>query len=605
MAHSRVDRGWRWLLPALCTLSLVLTFAVVVDQFGLGARPWFGWWDSNVVRTGQRYLLAIAQPRADGATAKAGIRDGDLVDLRQQSLEARVAIVSQLMATEPTAVRIRRGSSTFGVPVVGTTTAGNQPLWKIPPVVARLLANLWFVVCAWLIAVRRWQSREARMLALVLLFITGSLLDPGIFVVPWGAFGVMMLVAGRACMAAATVLLVRLSSEFGVRSTSRANLERVAYATILLGFLADLAGAAGLATNRIDPLPFSFRISTARGALDIVADVLVVAAAAFAIRTTAPSDRPRAAWILLPLPVVLLTAACTDAAAVVIHSWFANIAAIGFSGALRLLGALIVTYALLKRRVLDIEFVASRTLVVATVSLIVVATFVLLEWILGTFFAGVSHATGLIANGAVALGLGLSLNVIHKRVDAMIDQVLFRKRYADERALLDFAQEAAFVTRPDALLDQAIENLERHTDARSAAILLDGGGTYSAVRSFGKNVAHAVDENDAVIVALKTWHKPIDPHRYPGRLQAALAFPMLWRARLLGVLALGERAGGEAYAPDEIEALSAFAHGVAAALEGISPKTDGSIATLEASIAALTAAVAELPKKLAAELNAE
>ena len=53
---------------------------------------------------------------------------------------------------------------------------------------------------------------------------------------------------------------------------------------------------------------------------------------------------------------------------------------------------------------------------------------------------------------------------------------------------------------------------------------------------------------------------------------------MLARGRLLGILLLGERAGGEAYAPDEVEALSQFAHGVGSALDALADRTkDGEI----------------------------
>ena len=44
---------------------------------------------------------------------------------------------------------------------------------------------------------------------------------------------------------------------------------------------------------------------------------------------------------------------------------------------------------------------------------------------------------------------------------------------------------------------------------------------------------------------------------------------MLARGRVLGVLLCGARAGGEAYAPDEIDALADFAHGVGSALDSL------------------------------------
>ena len=45
---------------------------------------------------------------------------------------------------------------------------------------------------------------------------------------------------------------------------------------------------------------------------------------------------------------------------------------------------------------------------------------------------------------------------------------------------------------------------------------------------------------------------------------------MLARGRLCGIVLLGERTGGEAYAPDEITALSSMSQGVGSALDVLS-----------------------------------
>jgi GAF domain len=267
------------------------------------------------------------------------------------------------------------------------------------------------------------------------------------------------------------------------------------------------------------------------------------------------------------------------------------------SSASVLLGAFLVTYALLKRRVLDLGFVLNRTIVVAIVSLIVVTAFVLLERVLGGAVEGVNHATGLIANAGLALVLGVSLRYIHRRVDAFVDAVLFRKRHYDEHALRDFSNEVACITETGALLDQAIAKVERHTDAREAALLFATNGAYATVRSFGDSAPRDVDENDAAILALKTWHRPLDPHQYATALRGALALPLLARGRLLGVLWLGERAGGEAYAPDEVEALSQFAHGVGAALDVLSSNGRQPFDVLQSSIADMANAVTSLGEK--------
>jgi GAF domain-containing protein len=86
----------------------------------------------------------------------------------------------------------------------------------------------------------------------------------------------------------------------------------------------------------------------------------------------------------------------------------------------------------------------------------------------------------------------------------------------------------------------------------------------------------------------------VDPHHYATGLRGALAVPMLTRGRLFGVLLLGERTGGEAYAPDEVEAISLFAHGVGSALDALSKRVDVSVASLQESIASMREAIIAL-----------
>ena len=592
------ERTWRTALVILCVIGFAVATAVEIDGLGAGSRPWFGYWDANAAMAARPYTVAVAQPRPGGASANAGLRDGDLIDLREQPLSTRIAVSNQPMATRPTVLKIHRNGTPMTISVTGSTVWEGAPAWKLPTLVSRPLAGFWFAGCALLIALRRRADRDARILALALVCLTFSIVDPTSFVVPNGSLQLALFVFSRACATAVALLLVLLSSHFGARVRLRGILEKTAYAVILIGFATDLATAIGLATLWIDPVPFLFRISAFRGDVDVAAWALVLGCALAAVSSTPAERRPRTAWLLVPLPAALLTATAVSTLLVVIKSWFANIAVVFAQAAIVLLSALIVTYALLKRRVLDVEFVLSRTLVVATVSLIVVSAFVLLEWLLGHVLEGVSHATGLVANAGLALLLGLSLNAMHKRVDALVDAVLFRKRHEDERALLDFSKEAAYVTEPDALLHQAIATIRRHTDARSAALLLDGNGVYSAVRSFGDGSV-AINENDAAILALKMWHKPVDPHHYETELRGALAVPMIARGRLIGVLQLGERAGGEAYAPDEVEAISQFAHGIGSALDSLSITNGSSGATLEHALTLMSESIAALATETA------
>lgn len=338
----------KWLLLALCVLALLTTVVVVVDELGLGGPPWFGWWDSNIVIV-QPYTVAIARPRPDGAAARGGVRDGDRIDLRRQTLQARLAVLYQLMARRSTVLTIQRGKTTRTVSVAGSTVWDNATFWKLQPMISRAVVGAWFTLCAFLIVLRKWRTREARLFALVLICVVGKMLDPSFIVVPLAGIGLLLLMVSRACATLASFVLVKLSSEFGTRSRGRTVLENAAYAAILFGFVADVGATLGLVTSWIDPLPYILSLSPARGYLDIIGCLLVLLVATAAVRATSREARLRSACLLLPLPIAFLASAALFTAPVFVNSWFANIAVIAIANAAMLLGALVVAYALLVR----------------------------------------------------------------------------------------------------------------------------------------------------------------------------------------------------------------------------------------------------------------
>jgi hypothetical protein len=173
----------------------------------------------------------------------------------------------------------------------------------------------------------------------------------------------------------------------------------------------------------------------------------------------------------------------------------------------------------------------------------------------------------------VALGLGISLRYIHIYVERFVDRVFFHKRHEDELALRHFAHEAAYFTDSSVLLDRAAQMVRQHTSAQNVSVLVrDIRNAY--VFAVGASEA-ALSENDSGIVALRAWNKPIDLHAFPeSQLVGDLAFPMLSRGQLVGALICGPKHDGEAYAPDEAEALRALSHAVGVTLDTLSHHGD-------------------------------
>jgi GAF domain-containing protein len=198
--------------------------------------------------------------------------------------------------------------------------------------------------------------------------------------------------------------------------------------------------------------------------------------------------------------------------------------------------------------------------------------------------------------------LGLSLRYNHRYVDRFVDRVFFRKRHEDDAALRRFAHEASFITDRSTLLERAAREVREHTDAADVTILVqEGAATYVSAKSDG--VRATASENDPGIVALRAWHKPVDLGSLGDSvLRGELAFPMVSRGTLVGVLVCDAKRSGEAYAPDESEALLALAHGVGTALDVLSAQNDGAIKSLGGRLDLIVQKLDALPSKLSGQV---
>jgi hypothetical protein len=534
-------------------------------------------WEVGRFWNGEPFVLVAGEPRPGGAAARAGIRNGDRIDLRDQTPAMRRTLYVGPRGAAPMDLIVRRDGRPIELSFVGGTVWDGATLTKMLASIVSLVGGFCFLGCALLIIARRASLVEARWLALTLLCIALG--------ATWTSpYGGALLAALFPLPVIPLALLVGLSARFGRRNLWRTAAQLATYAAVAAAIVMSAIGWYGWMTARIDPMRLYGGYSLPSIAPYDAAAFFALLAVIGTVATTDKAERARAGWLLLPLTISLSIDIVSVFLVNYAPSWVVYASIELLSSAFVLLGALFVTYALLRRRVIDVGFVVSRTIVVAIVSLVVVAAFVLLEWALGTVLAGASHATGLLANAALALVLGLSMRYIHKRVDLFVDAVMFRKRYEDERAIRAFAKEATFITDTDALFDLAIAKVRTHTNAIGAAILMNGDGAYRNVRAYG-NVPQFAGENDPAILALKAWHEPLDPHRYETALAGDLALPIVARGYLHGVILFEQRESGESYAPDEIDALAEFAHGIGSAYDALK----GRAAELNATVAAISA----------------
>ncbi|MDP9024943.1 MAG: hypothetical protein M3N13_06210, partial [Candidatus Eremiobacteraeota bacterium] len=561
---------WRAIVLAICAAGAFLAVAEVADQAGIGgAPPWFGVWGCYFGGSGEPFYFKVLTVDPGGPSDRAGLRGGDLVDIRSQALRERFYSIGQAMNARPMTLSVLRGSSLLKITVV----PGPLDFKRFWNYAFMAWGSFWLLIFSALIAWRRPYVGGNLLLSTVLAFFAiGTLTSPVDYAWPWTWPYVVLGALNQMGPLSIAAWATYASSFARPLSRNRRIALGACYATVAVlsiigngtpGFSVGAAPFVATMTLWFDPAFFFGARWIVLGAAAVLCAML---SSALAIGASSGVDRQRAAWALVPLVALYFT------------NQFLLLSLQFFSYATTLIVAyawsvllftmpLALTYAALRRRLFDIGFVLNRAAVFAVVSTIVIGAFILVEWAASEWFVNASHATSALIGMIVALALGVSMRYIHRFVDRFVDRVFFHKRHEDEAALRRYAHESSYVTDRRTLLERTVQNVCDHTDAQDVAVLVLSNRSY--VSAAGMNGARlTVDENDPAILALRAWHKPIELHDFSQTaLHGDLAFPMVSRGTLMGVLVCGQKRDGEAYAPDESSALLALAHGVGTALD--------------------------------------
>ena len=253
----------------------------------------------------------------------------------------------------------------------------------------------------------------------------------------------------------------------------------------------------------------------------------------------------------------------------------AFIGSTSFTSLAILLLAAAIAYGVVKHRVIDVNFIISRTIVYTILTVFVVAVFSLIEYVFGKVLEHQGVATFL--EIAAAVGLGLSLNVLHGRLDGLIDRTIFRKRHLAEKRLeaasqtLSHANSTSFVE--EMLVAEPVDAFE----LASAAVFRRNGSAFKRENAAGWSSEDAVEltEDDHLVARLRAELQPVKiaELRWPredvpkGLAQPLYAVPIASGHKLAAVALYGGHTGGEDLDPDERRSLRELAAGAALAYD--------------------------------------
>src|SRR5215469_1085244 len=572
-------RRWRTGLLTACGLALV------VNIFSLLECSPLTHWCGTAGFEGNPNIFSgwveITSVQENGPAARAGMRAGDRIDMyRETDFKQRLwldhlvegAFVPRDADLQYT---VHRGNHALQLLVKPQDIATNWSTWFAwltwPNLIA-FIAALWGILFAALLASRRADLVQARLLSLILLALFGF--GTGLAVPWWPRLDLILgALSGPIPILAPLVLFALFAATFArPLSLTRRILTGIVWAAAILGVLQNVAfgiwwQALGL-PNYPRWIAAGFDPTLSLGMLAALACGVAAAIA------SSGADRQRAAWATASMapywlfgvlsfivtPWTISKTGFSSEAFFTVQDLIANVVSITMPVGL--------TYSILSRRIIDVGYVINQSAIFTTISVFILSVFVLVEWALGTWIGNASHTTSIVVNVIVALILGLSIRPIHRRAEHVVDRVFFRKRHEHETALRRFAHEASFITDSETLLDRTVAEVKQHADLAHVGVLVTNGkGMFELTR--GDITSKVISENDPALLTMRASHGPVDLQQYQTAIDGDRAYPLVARGAILGVLVCGSRSSHEPYAPDEADALDRLAQGVGIALDSL------------------------------------
>lgn len=351
-----------------------------------------------------------------------------------------------------------------------------------------------------------------------------------------------------------------------------------------LGLLTILAWLSFFAAST-DLVPFQNDRFPAHAILSWAAVTILTLLAAMAIllhtyRRSGGDDRARLKWAVLGMSAALAAQVITLVFLAVPRSLSANLGVGAFTAVHWLVALwvgffwpLALGYAILRQRVVDVQFAVSRTLVYGTVSTVALVVVAAVHWLLGRLIEHSGLTLGL--EGLAAIGLGLVLHRLTHGINGLVDRVLFRRHHQAEMRLRRVTAALPYATDERSIAEAVVVEPVRNLDLASAALFYRDSpeGPLRRVLAHGWSEEHvATLDADALLVRyLQAEHGPLkldDPQWLSagvpdGAALPVLAIPVVNQHVLTAVVLYGSHANSTLPDPDEVELLHALAKAAA------------------------------------------
>lgn len=244
----------------------------------------------------------------------------------------------------------------------------------------------------------------------------------------------------------------------------------------------------------------------------------------------------------------------------------------------------LVTYAILRHQLLDIEVIIKKTLVFAGLlasvfAILILPTLLIQEYIFRDASMG-GRLIGLTISGIIII---LTMRRLENFLINVTDKYLFQKKYDYKELLKTFTSEVLTVLSLGKLVNLTVDKLDDIMKLKSSAVLLfdEFEGKFNVVASRNlKDPTLKLSKSDNLVAFLEHVHGyfsrkemaekkifiPANVQDVIDKLNAELMIPMVLQEKMIGILSLGKKKSDEDYSQDDLDILLPLARTLAIAI---------------------------------------
>ena len=292
--------------------------------------------------------------------------------------------------------------------------------------------------------------------------------------------------------------------------------------------------------------------------LGAVAQTLAALATIACLFTLRKTERPRFAWAALAIFIGLL--ADQGRTMQMEMGWlFAQIC-----GTVTVIVPIVIMYAILKRHLIDIRFVISRTVVYAALTTLVVGVIGIADWLTSVYLSQTKAAMAV--DAAVTITLGFVLHRTYRWFESVADVLLFRKKH-QAQSYLERLAKSVLRAKHEETVDRALTVDPHDTLELTMAALfrIDPHGQFAVASDAGwSNDAAPIDADHDLVrficteratIPFSGLRSSVASQFGHGEAAPSIAVPLFQDDDLTAFALYGAHRDGTNLDPDEVSML--------------------------------------------------